>query len=124
MSTKVLVVMLLAASTTACYSWRAEPPSPDAMVAIDSSRVARVTLLDGRRLEVARPNIANDTLRGWNSRDLARRRRVPVLVPVSQIQLVETQHLSPGKTTAAALAVAAPIALFIGLSSSCLALSC
>jgi len=125
MSTNVLVAMLVAAGTAACYSWRTEPPSPDAKVATVPARVARVTLLDGRRLEVADPTIANDTLRGWNLRDLrARGRRVPVLVPASQIQLVESRHLSPGKTTALALGVAAPIALMIGLASTCMGMVC
>ena len=124
MSTKVLVAMLVAASTTACYNWRHEPPAPDSTVSAVPSGVVRVTLRDGRRFEVSHPNIANDTLQGWNVRALQNGRRVAVVVPVSQIKLVESRHLSAGKTTALALGVAAPFVLLIGLSASCVALSC
>jgi len=125
MATKILVAMLLAANSAACYNWRPEPPSPDAKVSVGPSNVARVTLLDGRRLEVVDASIANDTLRAWKLRDLRERgRRVPVVIPVSEIQLVESRHLSPGKTTALALGVAAPIALMIGLASTCMGMVC
>jgi hypothetical protein len=123
MSTKVLVMILLAA-TTACYSWRLEPVAPDATVSAVPSGVARVTLRNARRFEVADPTLANDTLRGWNLWALTNGRRIAVVVPVSEITRVESRHLSAGKTTALALVVAAPVALIIGLSTVCWGLSC
>lgn len=111
MSTKkVIVSLLLVASTVACYSWRTEPLSPDRPITTLTSPVLRLTLFDGRRHEVAHPYIAHDTLRAWNLgawnfRASETATPLPVIVPVSQIQRVETRHFSPAKTTALAVGV-------------------
>jgi hypothetical protein len=124
MPTKLPISLLLLASTTACYNWRTDPPSPGATVTTLTSRVVRLTLLDGRRLEVADPNIVHDTLRAWNLRDLDTGRRVQVTVPVSQIRQVETRRMSAGKTTALTLGIGVPVGLavaaLVALSNMCI----
>ena len=54
MSTK-LGIPLLALATCACYNWRTEPLLPDAALTSIESRVMRLTLVDGSKIEVVDP---------------------------------------------------------------------
>jgi hypothetical protein len=68
---------------------------------IDS--MIRLTLIDDRGLELSLPTIADDTLRAWDSKELRNSKAVPVTVPVSEIETMETRHRSASKTAATAL---------------------
>ena len=104
--------IVLLAATAACHSWRTESLSPATDSATLTSRVVRLTLLDGTKSEVVDPKIAHDTLRGWNRLSQQTGARREVVVPVSQIQVLEAQHVSAGKT---ALALGIPISVGLGI---------
>lgn len=81
---KILTPVLFPALLGACYTWHSVPTSPAPSTGLLDS-VIHVTLADGRSLELAQPSIAQDTLRAWDRRDLARGSPRPVVVPVSEI---------------------------------------
>ena len=85
-----LVLVLLAA--TACYTWRAEPPSPDATAPSFRGHVVRLTLADGRRITVRDPYTVQDTLRALEA---FRAQPALVVLPMSQVRLIESEEARP-----------------------------
>jgi hypothetical protein len=92
----------------ACYAWRVDPPAPETVAPRFSSRVIRLTLVDGERLELFDPSVSHDTLRAWRPRGPESGSPLPFSVPVSQIRLVESRHLKPGRTAAFVVFVVLP----------------
>ena len=95
MFSRILTPVLLIAVLGACHSWRPAPTSPDPSPGATDNPI-RVTLIDGRRFNVARPIIAGDTLRAWDltsghsRRAFRDGRAVPIFVPVSMITAIDS----------------------------------
>ena len=109
-----LVIALLVGAGQACTSWRARPPTPDAFLASDSL-VVRVTLTDSTQLDLEGAHIAQDSLRGMDTQS-----QLPVTVPLSDVELIQTRHLDAAKTVTLVLGVglATLIVFFIALAQS------
>jgi len=95
MFSRILTPVLLIAALGACHSWRPASTSPDPSLGTTDTPI-RVTLIDGRRFNVARPIIAGDTLRAWDltsgrsRRAFRDRRAVPIFVPVAMITAIDS----------------------------------
>src|SRR5574341_340010 len=115
MCTRVYALMVVLACTAGCYSWRTIPSARGPAARTFPSGAVRVTLTDGRRLELLDGTVSNDTLRAWDSKrfNFNGGGRVAVSVPVSEIQRVERLQLNSGRTTAFVLFVGLPFALLV-----------
>ncbi len=92
LATLAYVVML-----AGCSAWRIEPFTPQQVIELQRPDVVRVVHTDGRRSVVRDPDIRADSLIG--SPGLRGRRTQPVtVVPVREIQALETSHGSPVRT--------------------------
>jgi len=100
MKTRLVLSALALAlvSATACaYSYRPEPVAK-ALVG-ESRNPLRLTRLDSTRVTLYDPQLAGDTLVGWNEPEhTARFARYIVRVPVAQVRDVRVRELSPGRT--------------------------
>jgi len=87
--------ILLATWLSACTGWQAQRVAPERVLQ-DSQfvrRGVRVTTLDGRRLEIARPVLRGDTLTG--TRDTA-----AVAIPLGQVRKLDVRRPSVARTAA------------------------
>jgi hypothetical protein len=101
MQTRLLLsaLVLALAGTTACvgYSYRPEPVAKALIGELPNP--LRLTRLDGTRVTLHNPQLAGDTLVGWNEPEhTARFTRYIVRVPVAQILHWRVRQVSPGRT--------------------------
>jgi hypothetical protein len=104
----LLGVALLCLSSGACTTWKGAPVTPQAFPAIDPSFAVRVTLRDGAILQIESPRVVGDSLNGIDSRN-----RRPLVLPLAEIQRLETRRIHAGKTVGLMLGLgAATVAAF------------
>jgi hypothetical protein len=122
-STKHLMTACLVAALACCSSW-GRPTSPSRELLEQRPPRVRVTLTDGRRLDVLHPTARGDTLFG----DTVAQRAIdgtvsyPVAIPFHSVRSVSARHFSVGKTTALILGV--PVGLVALVAVSCLVSGC
>ncbi len=104
----LLVVML--GFGQACTTWRTTPLTPESFPRRDSLRIVRVTLANGTRLNLQNAQITPDSLRG---RDVRAER--PLIVPLSEIERVQTSHVDAGKTVGLLLVLGLVAGAVIGI---------
>ena len=112
---RVVSLIVMLGFGQVCTTWRTTPLTPENFPRRDSLRIVRVTLSNGTRLNLQDAQITPDSLRG---RDVRAER--PLIVPLSDIERVQTSHGDTGKTVGlllilgvlagAAAAIAASIA--------------
>jgi hypothetical protein len=61
---RTIVAGVLMCTVTACVSWRPVESSPATYLGTHMPETVRVRLKDGSNLELGRPNVVGDTLRG------------------------------------------------------------
>ena len=106
-----LVLFLLAVAGPACYGWRAEPPSPDALISTRHPSLVRLTTHDGHRILVADPRMLGDTVHGWRSS-----RRGPLVdIPVADVQLAEARYLHVARTAGLVLGTSTALVTLFGI---------
>jgi len=88
-----------------CSAWKPTEIAPQATVTRNLPDPMRITLSDGRQVQLARPRIQADTLRAF---DEARRR---VAIPVTDITRIESR-----KTNTFALFLMGAGVIFVGLA--------
>ena len=112
MRSKQQFVLLLLVANVACYNWRQAAVSPVVLLSTEHPSLIRVTLPGARRVLLGRPQVLHDTIRAWELTSTYRPIR-PISLPLSGLQVVETQHLDADKTVAAASLGGLGIALVI-----------
>ena len=98
-----------------CHSWRRKPIAPPEQVLAKSPDV-RVTLADGRKLELSKARLSGDSIVGlvrfFNGR------MAPAGAPVDQIVRLEVREFSTGKTLLLAAGVTAVVVVAAALVAS------
>jgi hypothetical protein len=92
----------------ACSSWHQETLSPSQLITSRQPDKVRVTIPGGRHVLVLNPRVSGDTLAGLDFRGDRK------VVPVADIQTIETRRFSTGKL---ALGVAG-LAVFTAIMAS------
>jgi hypothetical protein len=94
---QVIILVLLGLPAEGCMSWKTQPVAPDQVLRQRPDRV-RLTLAGGGTVVVMSPTIVGDSLigapAGANPQQIAQR----LTIPLSDIQSVEVQRVSGGKT--------------------------
>src|SRR4051812_42597045 len=94
---RIALLTLLGLVAEGCTSWNTQSVAPDRVLAQRPDQV-RLTLRDGNRVVIVAPAIVGDSLigspAGANPKHIAQR----LAIPVSDIQSVEVQRISGGKT--------------------------
>lgn len=109
---RMVARLLLVASTAACTGWRPVDGTPGPGAGPAPIEHARLTLRDGRRVEVRDVSVRGDSLVGFRGRgyDLS-----PAAFHVRDVARVERAEPSPGRTAffVAALAASAAVAYLV-----------
>jgi hypothetical protein len=119
-SRRVVCCLLLAAYLSACVSYQVtSQPLAELTAPPRPVNQARVTLEDGRRIQVTTPRVDGDTLRGTEG--LSRTSGPPVAIPlasITQVEIVPPSNAGYGTRVVAVVAAAGLAALLVwGLSS-------
>jgi len=93
LTVRVALLVVVVGLAQACTGWKTTPLTPDSFPPRDSLHTVRVTLRNGTRLNLHGAQIIADSLRGT---DTATKR--PLIVPLSDIEQVQTSHVDAGKT--------------------------
>jgi len=106
-----IAVVLLALYLSACAHYQAtQEPLAQLTAPPKPVRQARVTLTDGRRVQVTNPRVEADTLRGAEGYD--RTSGPPVAIPLADITGVE---VVPRSNTGKTLLIVGGVALGVGI---------
>ncbi len=109
-----VIAALLLVLVTACHSWQPITVSPQRLITEDQPSSVRVTLMNGETVTVENATVRNDSIVG--ATDAAGG------VASLDVQLLEVQHFSVGKTIelgfgiAAGLAAVAAVVILIACS--------
>jgi len=93
---RFLAAIVLVTALFGCATWK---PTRIASRAHDLPDPIRVTLADGRQVELARPHAEGDSLRGLG------RKGVPVAIALADVKRVERLKTDPGVVVVAILAI-------------------
>jgi hypothetical protein len=94
---RITLLAVLGLHAGACMSWKAQPVSPDQVVAKKPDQV-RLTLANSSRIVIARPAIIGDSLIGTPPGADTKRIAQRLAVPLSDIRSVEVQRVNGAKT--------------------------
>jgi CheY-like chemotaxis protein len=86
---RLIAVLLLITYLPACQTWRAEKAVPQELIESSHEKEIRVVRLDGTKQVLHNARIRADTL--WGTMPEPR-------IALADVQAVETQHSSPGKS--------------------------
>lgn len=112
------VLICLAGSSMACFTWQELAPQPGAALLLDSTQTYRVVLKTGDSLEVRQPHIVGDSV-AWTEQVNAgtywepKERRLAV----ANIARIEVQHESAGGTIGAILGLGVAAVLLLMAST-------
>jgi len=99
-----LVALIMALTTTACTTWQPYSLPADQAPLPKLPYALRITRLDGSRISLLSPFARADTLYGRLQSDT-------VAIHFGDIQQLERERFSPGRTAAVVLAI--PVALLV-----------
>ncbi len=122
---RIIACILLPCYLVACSTWKTQEASPQQVIQDEQHDKVRVTLTDGSQVEVFRPVVSGDTLRGFGSEDRTSRETTQgdeVSIPLADVSTVETRGTDALLTTAfvfATVVVVAAIALNVAVAIYC-----
>ena len=93
LTVRVALLVVVLASAQACTGWKTTALTPESFPRRDSLHTVRVTLTNGTRVNLQDAQIVADSLRGT-----AIPTKRPLIVPLSDIEQVQTSHVDAGKT--------------------------
>ena len=109
-----LALLLLVLSLDGCSSWHVQSVTPDEFLSHTAPDKVRLTFANGNELVVSHPRLAGDSLGGSVGAH-------PVRVPLNNIRLVATRHVSWGRSVGLGLGL---IAILTAAGASMCGLSC
>jgi len=106
----VVVVLVFASG---CSTWRVQngPPRTVLRSSLESANPARVTLNDGRRLEVYGATVVGDSLVGVLMDESIPSSESRLVVATSDVRLIEIRKFDASKTLGGAIAVSGVLAM-------------
>jgi hypothetical protein len=108
---RVVATILGAMMATGCMTWTRAPDRPETLLARQPELAVRVTKHGGQRIELSHPFIAGDSIGGttWNVQYGLR-----VMIPLKDVESVEVQRVSAGRTVLLLAAVGVTAAVVVG----------
>jgi len=102
--------LLLLLYLPGCVGWQAENAAPPALVVSRGPARVRIRRGDGSRITLERPRLHGDSLYGYRQAGSAEQW---IVVPLTEVTGLETEHTDPVKTGLGVLALGAVAAVIV-----------
>lgn len=110
---RALMAGLLVVSASGCVGWRVANVPPRELLSEGRVEAVRVTRADKSKVEIYNPTLVGDSIIGHpTDRAIAK-----LVMPLSQVETIATQHKSIGKTMLAVLTIGGALGAYALLQS-------